>query len=243
MAIKGKGRTRPKRVAKAPRREIVRVKPPFFLRRWVQACGAFVLGVLVSIFGIWLTNGLRESADRDAEAASQATARAAVQAWNDRLARDVAGVGVVSAGAPPVLLPEAASAIDDLVARKDVDEKILDDAHDAVRAALEAIQGFELTDTIRDQGLDVAETNYVLNSRDKVVEALSVYRQAIEVAAAASDASGGERVRLARIAADLRDRAVAQFADGFEDLSQAKASVGIVEQPTPPGLTGALGLP
>jgi hypothetical protein len=243
MAIKGKGKTRPKRVARAPRREIVPVKPPFFLRRWVQALGAFALGILVSIFAIWLANGLRESAAREQDRRSEATARAAVQAWDDRLTSDLAEVGSVDPGAPPVVLPEVAAAIDDLAAGRDVDTAVLADGRRATGAALRALEGFELTDTIRDQGLDVAETNYVLNSRDKVVVALATYREAIELATAASDALGGERERLATIAIDLRDRAVAQLADGFDDLAQAKASVGIVERPAVPGLTGAVGLP
>jgi hypothetical protein len=243
MAIKGKGRTKPKGVTRPPRRDAVKVRPPWFGRRWAQALGAFVVGILVSIFAIWLTNGLRENAAREADEDAAATARAAVQTWDARLTRDVAAIATIGPDGVPLLLPDVAVAIDGLASRTDVDEGVLDDGQRALGDALRAIQGFDLTHTVRDQGLDVAEVNYVLNSRDKVVEALKLYREAIDVAAASSDASGDERERLGRIAADLRDRAVALYADGFEDLSQAKASVGIVQPPAVPGATGAPELP
>ena len=42
MAIKGKGKTRSRPPARAPRPIPVVVKPPFFRRRWVQVVGAFL---------------------------------------------------------------------------------------------------------------------------------------------------------------------------------------------------------
>jgi hypothetical protein len=243
MAIKGKRRSKTKRVAGAPRREVVYVAPRWFARTWVRALAAFVLGIAVSIFAIWLTNGLRESAAENERSDDSASARTAVQAWTDRLSQEAAGVATIAQGAPPLLLPEVAAAIDDISAGRDVDPAVLAEGRSALKVAIEGLSGFELTDAIRNQGLDVAETNYVLNSRDKIVEALRVYREGVDLARQAAGASGEEREALAAIAVGLRDRATSQFADGYDDLVQAQASVGIVQQPSVPGLSGALGLP
>lgn len=243
MAIKGKRRSKTKRTTGAPRREVVHVPPPWFARTWVRALAAFLLGIGVSIFGIWLTNGLRENAAGDERTDRGASARAAVQAWTDRLTQDLQGVATLSQGAPPLLLPEAGAAIDELAAGRDVDPAVFGDARAALGEAIQGLAAFELTDSIRDQGLDVAETNYVLNSRDKIVEALRVYREGIDLSREAADASGADREALTAIALGLRDRAVAQLADGYDDLVQAQTSVGIVQQPDVAGLSGALGLP
>ena len=60
MAIKGKSRTksRPKQVARAPRREPVVVKPPLFQRRWLQLTAAFILGVLAMSIVVWVSHGV-----------------------------------------------------------------------------------------------------------------------------------------------------------------------------------------
>jgi hypothetical protein len=209
----------------------------------VRALAAFLLGIGVSIFAIWLTNGLRENAARDERTDRGASARAAVQAWTDRLTQDLQGVATLAQGAPPLLLPEASAVLDDLAAGTDTDPAALREARAALGSAIEDLSGFELVETIRDQGLDVAETNYVLNSRDKVVEALRVYREAIDLGREAAGASADDRATLASIAVSVRDRAVAQFADGYDDLVQAQASVGIIQQPSVPGVSGPLGLP
>lgn len=243
MAIKGKRRSKTKRGTGAPRREVVAVPPPWFARTWVRAIGAFLAGIGVSIFAIWLTNGLRENAARAERTDRGASARAAVQAWTDRLTQDLQGVAVLSQGAPPVLLPDAGAALDDLAAGRAADPAALREARSALGTAIGDLSDFELVERIRDQGLDVAETNYVLNSRDKIVESLRVYREALDLAREAAEAGDDERAALAPIAVRVRDRAVAQFADGYDDLVQAQASVGIVQQPSVPGVSGALGLP
>ncbi len=85
MAIKSKKpRSKPKQVARAPRREPVAVPTPFLSRRWVQAVAVFVVGVFAMTFFVWLTNGLRSN-DAEAEAAAEAaTKRQAAMAYQDR---------------------------------------------------------------------------------------------------------------------------------------------------------------
>ena len=65
MAIKGKGKTKNRQPARAPRRTPVPVKPPFFARRWVQLVAALLIGMGIVWFLVWVTNGIRASRDSD----------------------------------------------------------------------------------------------------------------------------------------------------------------------------------
>jgi hypothetical protein len=92
------------------------------------------------------------------------------------------------------------------------------------------LDDYQLVDRIRDKGFDVTQTNYLLNSKTKMLEALKIYREAVAVAQRALKGEAG----LGDIAIALRDQAVTLFADGWRDLDQAKQSVGI--NPIPGGL-------
>jgi len=234
MPIKGKGKTKAHQVARAPRREPVQVKPPLFMRRWVQVVGAFVLGFLAMMFVVWVTNGLREQdrtqRAREREAAKLERTRAVVEAWQVVVEGEVGTIGVISPGTAPELLPAASAAIDGLATGGDVTGAAVRDADAALKAAFETLEQYPLLDEIRDKGFDVTQTNYLLNSRSKMLHALQVYRHAVELARRSLDK--GDDV--ADVAAGLRDQAVILFGDGWRDLDQVKQSVGI--NPLPGGL-------
>lgn len=230
MAIKGKGKTRPRPVARAPRREPVPVKPPFFTRRLVQVAIAFVAGVLVMMFLVWITNGLREQRreerTREREAAALQRTRTVVSDWQGVVETAVTGLGgeIAGPGIPPTLLPAASAAIDGAAAGNEVEGAggTLDEAATSLSNAIGSIDGYDLLGELRDRGFDINQTNYLLNSKTKILEALRVYRESVAVAQRAD----GDR-QLGRIAAALRDRAATLFADGWRDLEQVKQSVGI----------------
>jgi hypothetical protein len=236
MSIKGKGKTKARKVARAPRREPVQVKPPLFARRWVQVAGAFVLGISAVMFVVWVTNGLREQdraqRTRDREAAKLERTRAVVEAWQVVVEGEVGKIGTITPGTAPQLLPEASAAIDGLAKGRDVPGAAgtLEGADAALKAAFETLEKHALVDEIRDKGLDVTQTNYLLNSRGKMLHALQVYRHAVDLARRSLDK--GDDV--ADVAAGLRDQAVILFGDGWRDLDQVKQSVGI--NPIPGGL-------
>jgi hypothetical protein len=106
----------------------------------------------------------------------------------------------------------------------------LEGADAALKAAFEMLEKHALVDEIRDKGFDVTQTNYLLNSRGKMLHALQVYRHAVDLARRSLDK--GDDV--ADVAAGLRDQAVILFGDGWRDLDQVKQSVGI--NPIPGGL-------
>ncbi len=236
MPIKGKGKTKARQVARAPRREPVHVKPPLFARRWVQVVGAFVLGFLAMMFVVWVTNGLREQdraqRAREREAAKLERTRAVVEAWQVVVEGEVGNIGTITPGTVPELLPAASAAIDGLADGGDVGGAAgaLEDADTALKSAVETLVNYALVDEIRDKGFVVTQTNYLLNSRSKMLQALQVYRHAVDLARRSLDQGSG----LADVAADLKGQAVSLFGDGWRDLDQVKQSVGI--NPLPGGL-------
>jgi hypothetical protein len=233
MAIKGKGKTKERVVARAPRREPVAVKPPVFARRRVQVAGAFVLGVLTMMFLVWVTNGLREQ-DRSERARVRQAAvlertRGAVDAWRIVVEGEVNKIGAIQPGLPPMLLPAASAALDGLAAGSDVKgaAATLSDAQRSLTAAIDTIDEYGLADEIRGLGFDNTQTNYLLNSKSKMIEALQLYRQAVALGRRSLDGADG----LGEITLELRDQAATMFARGWGDLDRVKESVGIDQTP------------
>ena len=234
MAIKGKGKTRPRRAPRPPRHTPVPVKPPLFSRRWVQVTGAFVLGFLAMMFLVWVTNGLREQNRTDRararEAAELQRTRGVVQDWAGVVDAEIGDIGETAGpGIPPTLLPAASAAIDGVAAGDDVQGAAgtLDEAGSALASAIETLDAYELVGTIRDKGFDIPQTNYLLNSKTKILEGLRNLRVAVMLADRAVSGDDG----LGRSAIDLRERAHALFAEGWRDLEQVKQSVGIGSMP------------
>jgi hypothetical protein len=256
MAIKGKtkGRSRGRAPARAPRREPVAIKPAFVQRRWVQLVAAAIAGAFAVVMVVWVTNGLRQERADTEEADAAATRRAAAQEWQDTLEGEVGKLGSISPGVPPTVLVPLSGAIDDLADGKAPQgtDATIEDALTLTRAAAEKLDGYDLTTTIADQGFDVEETNYFLNSQGKVVHGLKLYEQSALLAQEALAAEGQERVALARRAVAVREIATSLLNDGWNDYLQAMYAVGLtqVAQPTgiipgvitgPTGGTGATG--
>jgi hypothetical protein len=240
MAIKGKtkSRSRGRPPARAPRREPVVVKPPLVRRRWVQVCAAAVVGALAVLFAVWITNGLRQERANDEEAAAAATRRSAAQEWQRTLEGEVGKLGTISPGTPPTILTELSGAIDGLADGKAPDgtDATIADALTLVRAATETLDGYDLTATIADQGFDVEETNYFVNSQSKVVHALKLYEQSALLAREALATEGEERVALARRAVAVRDLATSLLNEGWNDYLQVMFAVGLTQVAGPTGI-------
>ena len=59
MAIKGKRKPKQRPAPRAPRHVPVPVPTPPLRRTWVQLMAGFLLGVLVTVVAVWVTNDLR----------------------------------------------------------------------------------------------------------------------------------------------------------------------------------------
>jgi hypothetical protein len=242
MAIKGKGKTRGRQPARAPRRAPVEVKPPLFLRRWVQVSLAFVAGFLVMVLVVWVTNGLRQQRADDDAATQASDQRAAGQKWKSEVEAALGKLAPLSPGAPPVIFAELTTTISSLQ-KGDVP----DDATTTIRAAqadgklaIDPLEKYDLSAQIRDIGMDGGQVSWFLNSQTRFVQALKLYEQAAASASLALAAPEDDREALADGAAAIRDRAEEILQDGWTDYQNALGSVQIVEAPLP-GLTGPTG--
>jgi hypothetical protein len=246
MAIKGKGRTKSRPAARAPRPAPVVRKPPFFVRRWVQVAAGVLLGMGIIMVVVWATNGVRRADADEARTAAEANARRVVTQWQSTVD------GVISKIAPGsspgsssvTVLPELSASVETL-AKGDQDRTAQDTATSAIGLTQEAtttLGGVDLPTLIRDnEGLDLASTNYVLNSKARMLDGIDLYAQVAKLVktavttddAAVSEASIAEAKALLPIAQRV-------FAEGYGDYTQALAGVKLL--PQPPGLSGQPGL-
>lgn len=235
MAIKGKGRTRPRQTVRAPRRDPVPVRPPVARRRGVQLVAAFVAGLLVFWGGVWLTNGLRAEQAGEEERTEAIRRRQAGSAWNQLVTREVGTIGTVQEGRPPEILPDVRAAIAELAKARPGEVPNLEALAADAREVADAIDGYAMTESLRNKGFDRAGVLRFLSAQDELVGAIELYRQAALLGSVAEDLDGTARERVLDRATSVLNEADESVADFYLDHSEAMASAGIVQQPTLPG--------
>lgn len=242
VAIKGKGKTRTRPVARAPRREPVEVKPPLLMRRWIQVTLAAIAGALVVVLVVWVTNGLRTDRAKSDASAKAAAQRAAGLKWKGTIEQQITSAGgSIASGTPtaPTLFGPVGDAITAMQKGKPAAgaSTAVKKAQEAAKSAGAALTSFALSDTVRNKGFDVATVNYFLDSQKLTAQSFELYRQAASLAALALDAKGAQQQALAKHAADLKASADQLFQQGWSDYQQALYAAHIVQ--TPLGATGA----
>ena len=183
MAIKSKKpRSKPKQVARAPRREPVAVPTPFLSRRWVQAVAVFVVGVFAMTFFVWLTNGLRSN-DAEAEAAAEAaTKRQAAIAYQTAVEDAFGTIGVINEGIVPAVFPEMLDTLQQMkdgATPKDA-ATVFQDAATGAKDATDAIVTFDVSGQIADQGFNVPEATLFTSSAQQLSLALLGFQRCAE---------------------------------------------------------------
>jgi len=244
MAIKGKGKTRTRQVARAPRREPVEVQPPLLMRRWVQVTAACVAGAFVVMLVVWVTNGLRADRAKSHATAQAAAQRAAGLRWQTELQQQIQSVGgSIVPGSPtaPTLFAPIGDAITGLQKGKAPAGAAgdLSKAQDQAKAGSDALTSFALADAVRSKGFDVASVNYFLDSQKLIAQSFELYRQAAALATLALDAQGAQQKALTKGASDLKASADQLFQQGWSAYQQALYSAHIVQTPSVPGVPGA----
>jgi len=242
MAIKGKGKTKGRQPARAPRRAPVEVTPPFFLRRRVQVSIAFIVGILVMMLAVWITNGLRQQRVDDKAATEASQQRVAGQKWKSEVEGAFGNVGTISPGAPPALFPDLATTIAALQKGKVPDgaTSTLTTAQAGAKSSAAQLDSYKLADSVRDIGMDEGQVSWFLNSQARSVQALKLYEEAAVIAALAVDAPDAQRADIADSAAAIQKQAEAALQAGFNDYQNALASVQIFDSPLT-SLTGPTG--
>ena len=249
MAIKSKGRTKARQVARPPRREPVAVKPPFFLRRWVQLVGAALGAAALVLIAVWVTNGLRrDRADTKARQVAATKLEAATK-WKSTVEGLVGTIGTLgqSTQAPTVLprLDPALTALQKGIAPKHLANQLKTTAAEANLAAA-TLTKFDLPTTITGKGFNAGEAFEFTSSRDVLSSAFRLYARAATIARDAALATGRQRIELAKAAAGVRDEASAELQSAWSTYQQALFSGGVpASAPAAPsgGLPGAVPTP
>ena len=243
MAIKGKGKTRGRQPARAPRREPIQVKKPLFLRRWVQISMALIAGFLAMMLLVWVSNGLRQQRADTKSKAEASAQRAAAEQWKSTVEGALGTLGTISPGTTPVLLSQIGTTITALQ-NGDVPKgtaATLKTLQDQAKAAAGPLDAYRLVDHVSGKGMSEGQVDWFLNSQKRIVQALALYRESAATAALAIDATGVLRKAIAARAFDIKTTADAILKDGWSDYQNALASVSIVQTPALTGLPGVTG--
>jgi hypothetical protein len=236
MTIKGKGRTRPRQVAKAPRRQPVVVKPRLWRRRWVQLTAAFVVGILVLWLLLWVRSSLRST-----KAASDAEARAGrrvamLSAWQAAVDGAFGTVGTLTPGAKPEALPDLTAALATLRngrVSQGVAKTLAADATNA-SAAADQLDGFKASDAIREaDAFDTFGTLQILDAQKSFVLALKLYARSASLGTAAARADGPQIESLAREAVRLQKLASTTLEDAYQSYQEPLLQAGLISLAPP----------
>lgn len=236
MAIKGKGKTKSKQVARAPRRGPVPVPVPFARRRWVQVVAAFVTGVLVVMFAVWVTNGTRKSRANDLAAQDSSNRRLAMQQWQSTVEGQIGTVGQIQSGQAPAIAPAVTAAVTALAAGKDSPATAADlkSAQTALKAAADALDTYKLADTVRDKGFG-SDVETIFTSQIQLVAGLRGYQEAAHLALLALAAQGDTRQAIGQAAKSVVDASTPSIEQGWRQYQNALAFAGMTSVAVPPG--------
>jgi hypothetical protein len=244
VAIKGKGKTKSRPAARAPRPAPVVRKPPFFVRRWVQFVAGVLLGMGVVMVVVWTTNGVRSNDADEARTSGEAAARRVVQEWQTTVDGVISKIGSPGSGVGSVTVFPALSASVETLAKGKQDTTAEDTATTAIGltdGAAADLGGVDLPTLIRGHGLDLAATNYVLNSKTRMLDGIDLYSQVAKLVrtAVTTDDPAVARASIAEAKA-LLPIAKRVFDEGYSDYTEAQAQVGLLQPAT--GLPGSSGL-
>lgn len=241
MAIKGKGKSRQRSYARAPRHEPVPVPVPFARRMWVRLVAATLVGALLFMFGIWVTNGIRQNS-ADEEAAENASNRtAAMTTWKAELEGRIGKLGQIQPGAPPAVSPQVAAAAAGLAAGEEVQitTQDLKSARDALSEEAGALEEYDLASVIADKGFTSSQVEEIITSRTLIARGLSGLSDAADVALLAMGVEDEElQQQLGKTAESLALSAADLITQGWRQYQNALADAGINEVPTVPGEFG-----
>jgi hypothetical protein len=230
MAIKGKGRTKTRQVARAPRREPIKVKTPFFTRRWVQLAGAALAGAAVILLSFWVFNGLTKDHKATTTAAQARSKLQAADKWRALVQSSLAGISTQNQGAPPSMLPDASAVTVALSKGQKLSasaQAVLDKASLQAKKTAAALEAFDIAGTISGKGFSADAAQAFIDSKYDMVQALGLYSQSADLSVKALQATGAERKDLAKMAVTLRASADSLFGQGWNAYSNAMNAAGI----------------
>lgn len=206
MAIKGKGKTKSRQVARAPKPGYTPVRPLFFQRRWVQVTAAFLLGLGVVLFIAWIRAGLSNQTEDRERRERETVARSAMTEFKAAVEPALAQVGQQT---PPIgfdAFPNLGPAIEGLGEGK-IDEREVEATASSVEETASTgatmLEKLEPSEIVGGKGLGARLVSSAIDARNGMLQALRLYERSAILLARAVDAEGTERDTLIDAAADL----------------------------------------
>ena len=174
MAIKGKGKTKPKQPARAPKRGPVPVPKPFTQRTWVRVMASFIAGMFLVSMCWWVWEGLDKNRNQKAAATKLATQQQAIQTWKANLEPTLSSVAQLQGAVAPQVAAPLAPAIDAIAKGTDpgVTPADLGTLAGQLDDAAKTLAKFALADTIRDQGFDSTQASVITSAQNEIVAGL-----------------------------------------------------------------------
>lgn len=245
MAIKGKSRTKSKakQVTRGPKPTYVEVTPPFFARKRVQTVIALLLGLGIYLFGIWVTNGLRDQkAEEDAKALKSREV-AAVQQYVGLVEPQLQKVGTQDQQLQGVfVLGPDMTQVAEAMTSKDVEpSQLIKTLHTLAKidgAAADALEKIDLAKMIAGKGFTSEISQLMFRSRDGMVRGLRLQQSSLLLLEQAAGTEGDLRTQLVEWATEVSALAVEIFTAAYQDYYQAQLDLGLV---TPGPAVGAAG--
>ena len=241
MAIKGKGKTRSKQPARAPRHEPVPVKPPFGRRTWVRVTAAFIAGVFLLSVTWWVWENLDKNSNAKAAAARTASQRQAIAQWKAKLEPALQGVGQLQGGAGPQIATQLGPVLDAL--SKGTDPKVTADDLTTLAKNLDdaanALAKITISDVITGHGFDRSQSDVITAAQSEMIGGLRSLHVAAQLAALAIQ-TPGKQAALADAAKEAYATGQDLIERGWTRYVNVSAAAG-VQLPLPQGLPAGSG--
>jgi hypothetical protein len=231
MAIKGKGRTRGRKVvATPPRRQLVVRKPPIWRRPWVLAVvGLIVLGGILAAILTAVGNRAEEArTERETLAVQRFLDRVRVEFPDE--AQNVPPDLVVIFPSVSQDLPQIGNELSPRETRRKGRE-----VAEAASAAAEGLQAVAVDQVIPAEFADHRTT--FGDAQFMMVQAFRIYERIGTLMQAAADVSGDERTVLVEQAQELTSQAGALFDRGYAKIvriaNRLRISTAVTPRPSP----------
>ena len=229
MAIKGKGKSKRRGVATAPKPVYVQPKTPLFLRRrfWITTGIVVAVAAVASIVPYLIIHGHHNHEVAQARAA-RAVEKNIVKDFGTQLDNALTPVGKGSTLSSFQAFPTFASFISEFqkgnlkasIVEKDAD-KFNKQATDAL-AAVQKIQGSSMV------GVHAVDLGDLTSGQTQIEHGLQLFGETATSLKLAAEASGGEQKALITHTSSLLALATAVFNQGYEAVVGLRAKFGLV---------------
>jgi hypothetical protein len=249
MAIKGKGRTRSRRVIAAPPRpQLVIRKPPIWRRRWVWAIlgGMALAGILAGVLTALHHRHERAFLKREAEA---------VQSFTNTLQKRFPKEFTIISPDVPQLFSDLQTNLNDLSSGKLSSKDAATKADALISSANRAAQGVEAVNVARLISADFtastapnseatgATRQQLTDAQFLMAQGLRLYAHAGELMKSAAEAKGSQMKDLVTQAGDLASQGGGLFSRGYRSLLLIRNVLGLGSPAQAPTPTPSIPLP